>query len=332
VLLSTPVIKALRDNYPHAYIAMMVSPYAKDVVEGNPYLDEVIIYDKEAKHKGWRRSFKFARNLRKRRFDLALILHPTNRVHLVSFIAGIPMRVGYDRKLGFLLSDKLKHLKQLGQKHELEYNLDLLRYLGIEAEDKKTFMPIMAESERWVESKLAEEGVGADDKLLALHPGASCPSKTWPSGRFAEVADKLSLKHGFKVIILAGPKDTVLAGRLAAQMRTKALNLAGKTSVSQLASIIRRCRLFISNDSGPVHIASAVGTPVISIFGRSQDGLSPRRWGPLGLKDRILHRKVGCIECLAHNCRKDLACLKAIGVNDVLAAADSILKEERANK
>lgn len=325
VVLSTPVIKALRDSYPHAYIAMMVSAYAKDVVETNPYLDEVIIYDKEAEHKSWLGSFKFARNLKKKRFELALILHPANRAHLVTFIAGIPMRVGYDRKLGFLLSDKLKHLKHLGQKHELEYNLDLLRYLGIEAEDKKTFMPIKVESEHWVESALLKEGIKPGDKLLALHPGASCPSKIWPSGRFAEVADKLSLKHGFKVIILGGPKDTVLAGRLAGQMRTKAFNLAAKTSVSQLASIIRRCRLFISNDSGPVHIASAVGTPVISIFGRSQEGLSPRRWGPLGLKDRILHRKVGCIECLAHNCTKDFACLKAIGVNDVLAAADSIL-------
>ncbi|MFA4983755.1 MAG: lipopolysaccharide heptosyltransferase II [Candidatus Omnitrophota bacterium] len=327
VVLSTPVIRALRDSYPHAYIAMMVSAYAKDVVEGNPCLDEVIIYDKEAEHKGWLGSFKFARNLKKKRFELALILHPANRAHLVTFIAGIPMRVGYDRKLGFLLSDKVKHLKHLGQKHELEYNLDLLRYLGIEADDKKTFMPIKAESERWVENVLLKEGVKPADKLLALHPGASCPSKIWPSGRFAEVADKLSLKHGLKVIILGGPKDAVLAGRLAGQMRTKAFNLAAKTSVSQLASIIRRCRLFISNDSGPVHIASAVGTPVISIFGRSQEGLSPRRWGPLGLKDRILHTKVGCIECLAHNCTKDFACLKAIGVDDVLAAADSILRD-----
>jgi len=325
VLLSTPVIKALRDNYPHAYIAMMVSPHCKDVVEGNPCLDEVIIYDKDGKHSSWRRSFKFARNLKKRMFELALILHPTNRVHLVTFIAAIPRRVGYDHKLGFLLTDKVKHLKQLGQKHELEYNLDLLRYLGIEPQDKNPFMPIRADSERWAGEILEQEGLCKNDKLLALHPGASCPSKIWPYQRFAEAADRLVKNYGFKVVILAGPKDVALAEGLLREIKSEAINLAGKTSVSQLASVLKRCRLFISNDSGPVHLASAVGTPVISIFGRAQEGLSPKRWGPLGLKDIILHKKVGCIECLAHNCVKNFACLKAITVDDVVAAADAIL-------
>jgi len=109
-------------------------------------------------------------------------------------------------------------------------------------------------------------------------------------------------------------------------MHHPVINLAGKTSVSQLASVLKRCNLFISNDSGPVHIACAVETPVISIFGRSQKGLSPARWGPTGKKDRILHKYVGCIECLAHNCVKEFACLKAITVDDVVSAADSILK------
>ncbi len=136
VLLSTPVIKNLRDAYPNAYIAMMVSPYAKEIVDGNPYLDEVITYDKDGKHKGWLRSAKFAKRLGQKKFDLALILHPTNRVHLVTFFAGIKKRVGYNRKLGFLLTDRVEHTKQLGQKHEVEYNLDLVRYLGIAPQDK----------------------------------------------------------------------------------------------------------------------------------------------------------------------------------------------------
>ncbi len=143
VLLSTPVIKALRDNYPDAFIAMMVSPYAKDIIEGNPYLDEVIVFDKDTKHKGWWRSFKFSRYLKKKKFDLALILHPTNRVHLVTFHAGIPRRIGYNRKCGFLLTDKIGHTKQFGEKHELEYNLDLIRCLELEPHDKHLFMPII---------------------------------------------------------------------------------------------------------------------------------------------------------------------------------------------
>lgn len=326
VLLSTPVIKALRDVYPNAFIAMMVSPYAKDIVSGNPCLDEVIIYDKDSKHKSWRRSIKFSQNLKKKKFEAAIILHPTNRAHLITYFAGIPKRIGFNRKFGFLLTDRIEHGKQLGERHELEYTLDLVRYLGIEPKDKSPFMPIKPEAENWVADIFRQQGIREIDKLLAIHPGASCPSKIWPNVRFAEVADRLIEKYGFKVLVVCGPKDITLAQQVIKNMHHPAVNLAGRTSVSQLASVLKRCCLFISNDSGPVHIASAVGTPVISIFGRSQKGLSPARWGPLGVKDKILHQEVGCIECLAHNCTKQFACLKAITVDDVLNAADAILK------
>jgi len=326
VILSTPVINALRQSYPHAYIAMMVSPVAREIVEGNPHLDEVIIYDKENKHKSWRRSFKFSQNLKKKKFDLAIILHPTNRVHLLSFLAGISRRIGYDRKLGFLLTDRVKHTKQRGEKHELEYNLDLIRYLGIELAGREPFMPIRQESEQWAERLFRERGIDKSSKIIAIHPGASCPSKIWPGDRFAAVADNLVDKYAAQVLFVSGPKDTVLVDKVISHMRRRAINLAGNSSLSQLASLLKRCDLFISNDSGPVHIASALGVPVISIFGRKQDGLSPKRWGPLGLKDRFLHKETGCLECLAHNCVKDFACLKAITVDDVLKVADEIIR------
>ncbi|MBU1727602.1 MAG: lipopolysaccharide heptosyltransferase II [Candidatus Omnitrophica bacterium] len=325
VLLSTPVIKAMRKACPNAFIAMMVSPYALDIVEGNPYLDQVIIYDKDEKHKSWVRSIKFTLNLKKKKFDLALVLHPINRVHLITFFAGIPHRIGYGKKMGFLLSKKFQHSKQLGEKHELEYSLDLVRYLGIEPSDLDLFMPIKKESEKLVDDLFVREGIAGSDRLLAIHPGASCPSKIWPNQRFAEVADSLAKEYGFKVLVVAGPKDMTLAQSVVGNMKAPVVNLAGRTSVSELASVLKRCTLFISNDSGPVHIASAVGTPVISIFGRSQAGLSPKRWGPIGKNDRILHEEVGCIECLAHNCKREFACLKAITVDDVIKAAWSIL-------
>jgi heptosyltransferase-2 len=325
VLLSTPVIKALRDKYPFAYIAMMVGPYTKDIIEGNPYLDEVIIYDKDILHKSGFSSIRFSQSLKKKRFDLALVLHPTNRAHLVTFFAGIRKRIGYNRKLGFLLTNRIKHTKQLGEKHELEYNLDLLSYINIEAKDKSLFMPIRPEAENSIEALLSQDGINKSDRLIAIHPGASCPSKIWPNERFAQVADKLIDRYGVKVLIIAGPKDIALAQNVMQRMRHPAVNLAGKVSLSQLASALKRCSLFISNDSGPVHIASSVCVPVISIFGRNQKGLSPKRWGPVGEKDKVIHKEVGCIECLAHNCKKDFACLKAITVDEVLKVADSIL-------
>ncbi|MFA4992518.1 MAG: lipopolysaccharide heptosyltransferase II, partial [Candidatus Omnitrophota bacterium] len=328
VLLSTPVIKALREKHPQAYISMVVAPYARDIVEGNPYLDEVIIYDKDIKHRSWLRWLKFARRLRNKRFDLAVILHPTNRIHLLVFLAGIPKRLGYNRKFGFLNNLRRVHIKQEGRMHEAEYNLDLISSLGVSGNAQDLFMPIRPESEKWAKDLFAGYGIKETDKLLAINPGASCPSKIWPQDNFARVSEILARRHNLKILIVSGPKDISLANMIAGKIGDKALNLSGKTSVSQLASVLKRCVLFISNDSGPVHIASSLGVPVISIFGRNQAGLSPRRWGPLGKQDKYLHKDIGCLQCLAHNCKKEFACLKAISVEDVLCAAESILSSQ----
>ncbi len=252
-------------------------------------------------------------------------MHPTKRVHWLIFLAGIPRRLGYDYKGGFLLTDRIKHTKQQGQKHESEYALDLIRCLGIEPSDKTLFMPLNKEGEKWAQDLFAQEAIKAGDKLLVIHPAASCPSRIWPAERFARVADRLAQRYGFKVVIVSDPKDRQKAQAMASHMQVKALNLAGRTSISQLASVLKRSSLFISTDSGPMHVATALGVPVITIFGRSQPGLSPKRWGPLGVKSRVLHKTAGCVVCLAHNCRKDFACLKATTVDDVLAAAESLL-------
>jgi heptosyltransferase II len=327
VLLSTPVIKALRQKFPQSYISMMVAPYARDILDGNPYLDEVIVYDKDGKHRGVISTLKFAGRLKKKKFDLAVILHPTNRAHLLTFLAGIPKRLGYNRKLGFLLNLQKKHTKQEGRKHEAEYNLDLLSDLGLTGRACDLFMPIREESEKYIQELFIKEGIYETDKLLAINPGASCPSKLWPIERFAQVCEKLASRYNFKILVLAGPREMYLADKIAAypEIKGKIINLSGKTSVSQLASILKRCVLFISNDSGPVHIASALATPVISIFGRNQPGLSPQRWGPLGRHDKYLHKDIGCIQCLAHNCKKEFACIKAITVEEVVKAAEEIL-------
>lgn len=326
VLLSTPAIKALRKSFPQSHIAVMVRPYARDIVLGNPYLDEVIIYDKYRAQRSFWRSIKFGWDLKKRKFDLALILHPTNRQHLVSFLAGIKKRVGFNLKSSFLLTDKIEHKKQEGQRHELEYTLDVVRSLGIEPEDKDLFMPIRKDSEVYIEELLAREAAGlASEKMIALHPGASCPSKIWPTERFAQVADKLAGEFKVRVVVVAGPDDVDKGKNLISLMRCGCIDACGKTTVSQLASLLRRCCLFISNDSGPVHIATAVGVPVIAVFGRGQPGLSPRRWGPTGKNDIVLHKDVGCRECLAHNCQKGFACLQAISAQEVLAAARKLL-------
>lgn len=325
VLLSTPAIKALRKSFPDSHIAVMVRPYARDIVLGNPYVDEVIVYDKYGAQRSFYKTVKFALNLRKRNFDLAVILHPTNRAHWIAFLAGIKRRVGYDRKTGFLLTDRIEHKKQEGRKHELEYTLDVIRSMGVEPEDRDLFMPVRKDSEMYVDEFLANHGVSGQDRLVALHPGASCPSKLWPVERFTRIADELIKEFKIKIVVIAGPDDIDIAQELIRKMNCPYIDATGKTTVSQLASLLRRCCLFISNDSGPVHIACALEVPVIAIFGRNQPGLSPRRWGPTGKDSAVLHKEVGCQICLAHNCEKGFACLQAISAEEVLRLARKLL-------
>ena len=326
VVLSTPVIKALRDAMPDSHIAFMVRPYARDIVEGNPYLSEVIVYDKSGPEKSIAGNLKFIKNLRKNNFDLALILHPTVRTHLVAFLAGIPERVGYDKKRAFLLTKRIPHAKQLGLKHELDYNLDLLRYIGIEAKDRVLHMPVNKESEARIEALFEKNGINKNDFVITVNPGASCVSKRWRAENFAKAADLLSEKFGAKVAVISGRTDKAFGDAVASSVKRGALNLSGQTSVADIASVLRRSRLFISNDSGPVHIACAVGTPVVVIFGRGDRGLSPRRWGPTGAKSVVLHKDVGCDPCLAHNCKLGFRCLEAVTVDEVVAAAEKALR------
>ena len=328
VVLSTPALKALRENYPQSHIAVMVSPHTRELLEDNPYINEVIIYDKDKKDRGLVGFWRFVIGLKKKKFDLAIVLHTKKRTNLITYFADIPRRIGYqDKKFGFLLSDRIKDTRSLGLQHEVDYCLDILRKLGLEVRDRLPYVAVKKEQLAWVDNFLKEQGMNKNDKIAGLHPGASCPSKRWLRERFVVLANRLVEDYGLRVIIVgAGDSDKAIANAIAKELRYPVINLAGKTSLAQLAAVLKRCLIFISNDSGPVHIASSVGTPVISIFGRNQAGLSPLRWGPLGKQDKYLHKEVGCSICLAHKCNIGFDCLKAITVEDVLKAVDDILK------
>ena len=327
VVLSTPAIQAVRDAYPDSRIAVLVRPYAREVVDGNPYVDEVITYDESGREKSLFGKIRFIADLKNKKFDLAIILHPKNSSHILAYLAGIPKRLGYDKKSGIFLTKKIPHTKQYGLKHEIDYTLGLLRYIGIESSDKSLHMPVNRPSEERIKSLFDKNGISQNDPVITIHPAASCRSRRWALERFAKASDALAEKYDAKIVIISGPGDDKMMGdTVAALMKSEALNLAGKTSISDLASILRRSKLLISNDSGPVHISCAVGTPVISIFGRKDRGLSPERWGPVGKRDIALHKDVGCEICLAQNCKLGFKCLDAISVEDVLACAEQILR------
>ncbi len=324
VVLSTPAIKALRAHLPGSFIAAMVSPYAREIVEGNPYLDEVIVFDKD-RFKGVAGSFRFASILGKKSFDTAVVLYPTVRVHIILWLAGIKTRVGFDKKCGFLLTRRLRHTKQLGEKHEIDYNLEVLKALGIETRDRELFVPVKSQDRLKVEGILRKNGFGKDEDFVVIHPGASCPSKRWPAVRFAAVAAGIVNKLHKKVVVVAGVNEKELGRQVSEKAATGVLDLSGDLSVGELAALLEKARLLISNDSGPAHIACALKVPVVAIFGRKQPGLHFKRWGPAGKNDVILHKDMGCVECLAHNCKSAFKCLTAIEPEEVIEAAAKLL-------
>ena len=326
VVLSTPVLTALRAQFPHAFIAMMVRPACRDVVQGHPALNDVILYEKEGAHRSALATLRFARALRRYEFDTALVLHPSNRSHWIPWLARIPVRVGYDRKNGWLLTHRLPHRKQEGAKHEAAYTLELLRVFGVTPSEPKPVIAVQAAAVSRVEALLREASVTSADRLVAVHPSASCVSKRWMPERFAEVADRLTDRQGIRIVIIAGEADARYAGQMAGAMRRPRLNVAGALSVAETAALLQRAHLLISNDSGPVHVAAAVGTPVVDIFGRNQRGLSPQRWGPLGEGHVVLHKEVGCVTCLAHKCDIEFLCLTALTADEVYDAAVSVLE------
>lgn len=322
VVLTTPVFQALRRHIPNAWIAALVRPATREILEGNPFIDEVLVYDKEGKEKSAWGTLLFALALKRKKFEAVINFHPTHRVHWISFLAGIPMRIGYQKKSGWLLTHAMEDTKKEGLKHEAAYNFDLLRFLHI-AEPSHFELHFPLNEAKHFEWRDGARRLGWDpdsEPYVVLNPGASCPSKIWPAEKFAELGDALWEGYRFRSVLIGAGDDGAHSEKVKGFMKQAPVDLTGKLTLGMLAFCLKGARLLISNDSGPVHIGVAVGTPVLSIFGRNQVGLSPTRWGPLGVKSAHVQKDVGCYFCLAHRCQIDFLCLKALNVEEVLEA------------
>lgn len=326
LVVSTPVFKALRERFPSARIEAVIFLENRELLEGNPYLDEVILYDKKGSERGVIGNLRFAARLRKKRFDLVIHLHATHRMHQAAFLAGIPARIGWTRRSPRLLTHGFRDVKSEGQKHEAEYNFELLRPLGIEPpQNFELYAPALPKYEASLNELTASLGVPGNRPWIVINPSSSCPSKMWPAVKFSELIAMLGQKFSPVILVMGSARDRALAERiLKAAAYPDAFDFTGRLTLGTLSALLKKAALLISNDSGPVHMASAVGTPVISIFGRNQPGLSPVRWRPLGAQSRVLWKDVGCHPCLAHNCRIHFLCLDVISVEDVINAASDL--------
>ncbi len=325
LVLSTPVFTALRRRFPQAWIACVTFSENRELVEGHPDLNEVILYDKKGREKGLLGNFLFAERLKSKKFDAVIHLHATNRMHWTGWLAGIPARIGWKRKSAWTLTHALPDIKKEGKQHESEYNFELLRFLGIEKPAQiEPYFPPNERARLSLEELLRHHGVDQDRPRVILSPAASCVSKRWPAERFGYLAEQLVNRYGVQILITGSAEDAALAAKIGAAANIELCDLTGRLSLGMLGELFKQSALLISNDSGPVHIAAAVGTPVISIFGRKQAGLSPARWRPLGIDTRVVWKDVGCETCLAHNCQIHFLCLDSISVDEVLHAVNAL--------
>ncbi len=289
VVLTTPAIKALRDQFPDTRISILVAHSTQDIVLGNPYLNEVIVEDRKKEHRGFWGTLKLIRLISQKRFDLAIIYHTKRRTNLICFLAGIPYRLGYkNEKWGFLLTDPIKDDRPLGVKHEAQYCLDVLKPLGIKTGNLDLYVSVSQQGQEWLQKFLFEHKINPQDKLIAVHPGASDMARGWPPQKFAQLIEKVVQAYHCKIIFVGDKRIEDVVQEILKFYKGPYLSLIGHTRLFELISLLKRANLLFSIDSGPVHIAAGLGTPVVSIFTRNQPGINPERWRPLGALSRFV--------------------------------------------
>jgi len=282
VLLNLPAVGALRRAYPQARITLLVQPMLRELVAAAPGVDEVLSYAPAAGDPWWREAWRVTRLLRGRRFELAVVAHPKKSLHVAAALAGIPRRLGYNRKWGWLLTDRVPDRKASGELHEVEYNVRLVEALGIAVGPVTFTLPIAAEAAGRTDRLLREEGLSPHERLIGVHPWASTPRKQWPVDQYQRCLERCMQEAGAAPLILGGTEEGEASRRLCQRLGGRTVCLAGRLSLMELAAVLQRCRVLLTNDSGPMHLASAVGTPVVALFGGSQAATAPTRWGPWG--------------------------------------------------
>jgi len=318
-LFMTPALFALRKGFPHSHISLLINPWVKEIFEGNPDLDEIIIYDGRGKESTLKGKISFIGALRKRNFDMGVIMQPRSyRAALFIYLCGIPERIGYSLPLrNLLLTKKIEFPKF--PTHDIDMFLNIVVSLGVKPEKKEPFLPQSREADIWAERFLGEKGIKPGELLIGINPGAFKQSKRWPESRYAELSDILVKDFEAKVIIFQGPGEDEIVQRVLGSMRGKAV--LAKVGIKELAAISRRCRLFISNDTGPMHVASVSGASIIALFGPAD----PERSSPRGIGHVVIKKDIPCSPCSKVVCKK-LVCMKAISVEDVLDAVRAQLE------
>ena len=317
VVLTTPVIRAVRTHFPDAYIAMLVAKQSADVLRENPHLNEIITYDRFAKDKDTGEMLRIIRHLRERKFTMVIDLQRKFRTELLMYLSGATERVGKGRLCTIRVQEQ-------GNKHATAHYFDLLHAVGIPAADQRLEL-FFDESERTdAVRRFDTAGIRETALKVGLFPGAGWKLREWMPERFAAIGDRLVTQFNANVLVFGGPKETELVQTVVDLMDAPAIPFAGNLQIRQLAACIQQCDLFLTNDTGPMHIAAAVGTPTVSLFGPGNH----IRFQPLGAMHQTIRHDVPCSPCkqFTDKC-KDNICMKGIVVDEVWQSISRALEK-----
>jgi heptosyltransferase II len=337
-ILTVPFFRNLRRAEPEAHITWVMAPGSADVVQGIPYVDEILFWDPATIHadsRGGHRTLSakiaFIRELRVKKYDKVYVLKRSFSSALIAFLSGAPERVGFDTEgRGFLLTKKVTYRPE---QHEVLSFLDVLRADGIPVLDDYLESWVTPDEAAKADELLRKEGVHPGARLLALHPFGSIYQKTWPMARFAAVARVLQERHGLTPVLLGAPGDRHELEKGEHQFPEGTVDLVGKCNLRISLAVLRKSALFLGNDSGVMHLAASAGLPLLALFGPT----SPTRFGPWGRDTKVVYTAFPCSPCRqkyftecqpAGEGRPE--CVMSSTVDQVCQACEELLKETEA--
>lgn len=323
-VMTTPALRAIRESFPDARVTILANGLVAPLFAVHDAVDDVIVYDRKGAHAGFGGKIRLARELSSRKFDLAILLQNAIDAALIAWLARIPRRMGYRTDgRGLLLTHGVSVSEDIRRLHHVEYYLNMLGRFGVTTGDKSLNLCTASGEDLALAELLAGHGVGKGDFLLGINPGASYgAAKRWYPERFAAVADCLAQRWGARVVVTGGPGEADIAADIAAAMTSPCLVMAGKTSVRELMALIKRCDFFVTNDSGPMHIAAAFGVPLVAVFGPT-DHTTTSPWCDTAA---IIRRDTDCAPCLLRECPTEHRCMTAVTVEDVVETAEELRK------
>jgi heptosyltransferase-2 len=323
-ILTYPTIEALKKRFPNSQVAVLVPEHLIDLWKTSPYVDEIIPLKKKGGVGSFFEEFKVSRSLRKK-FDLGLILPRSFHSAFQVYLAGIPVRIGYEDEGRFLfLTHRVKRKGEVLRTHRIHYYRKLMEPLGQFNEILSPRLHLGEEDRRWTEERLKGLGLLDGRPLIGINPGAAYGlAKCWYPDRFAELGRRLSEKWKATIIIFGRKEEQAIAKEIMQSLGNGGVDLTGETRLLQLAALLERCRLLVTNDTGTMHMAAAVGTSVVAIFGSTD----PVTTGPWGDGHVIVRREVSCSPCLKRVCPADHRCMDLITVDEVEEVVDRKLKK-----